>query len=161
MKRNFEAGSAGEMCTRVVSLAWPGLSIEDAARVMRDQGVGSLVVVEEVSPEERRVVGMLTDRDIAVGVVGNQRLPQGLCVGDLMSRQVVTVSEDDGAMDVLDVMRRHGVRRVPVVAAGGRLVGVLSVDDVLSVLAEQLRVLAQAVARPRPTATEPGPFQST
>lgn len=147
-----QPGTAGEACTRIVSVADPGLSIEDAARVMREADVGSLVVVEEIAAEERRVVGLLTDRDVALGIVAAQRAPQGLRIADLMSRPVFTVREDDGLLDALEVMRHHGVRRLPVVGAGDRLVGMLTADDVLAVLAEQLRVLAQALRAGGPAA---------
>lgn len=137
--------TVGEICTRIVSIASPGLSIEEAARVMRDQRVGSLVVVEEIAPDDRRVVGMLTDRDIATGIVAAQRDPHGLSVGDLMSRAVVTAREEDSVLDVLATMRRKGVRRVPVVAPSNRLIGVVAIDDVLELVAEEMQALAAAV----------------
>lgn len=137
--------SVGDICTRVVSIAFPHLSIEEAARVMREQRVGSLVVVDEVAPEDRQVVGMLTDRDIALGVVAAQKDPSGLRVGDLMSRAVVSVREDDSVLDALATMRRKAVRRVPVVGPHDRLIGVLAIDDVLEVVAEEMQALAGAV----------------
>jgi len=138
--------TAGDICTRIVSIAFPALSIEEAARVMREQRVGSLVVVEEVAPEDRQVVGMLTDRDIVTGVVAAQADPHGLCVADIMSRAVVTAREDDSVLDVLALMRRRGVRRVPVVGAHDRLIGLVALDDVLELVAEEMQALAAAVS---------------
>ncbi|WP_395702793.1 CBS domain-containing protein [Aquabacterium sp.] len=141
--------SAGEICQRVVSVAYPTLALEEAARVMRDQHVGSLVVVEEIAPDERMVVGMLTDRDIVTAVVARQQPVYGMSVGDVMSRDVVTVRERDSLLDVLATMRSKGVRRVPVVGPQRRLVGLCAIDDVLQQIAEQLQALATAAGAAR------------
>lgn len=138
--------TAGDVCTRIVSIASPSLSIEDAARVMRDQHVGSLVVVEEAAPEDRQVVGVLTDRDIVTGVVAAQKSPHGMRVADVMSRAVVTAREEDSVLDVLATMRRSAVRRVPIVGPSDRLVGVLAIDDVLELVAEEMQALSAAVS---------------
>ena len=137
--------TAGDICTRIVSIAFPGLSIEEAARVMRDQRVGSLVVVEETAPGERQIVGMLTDRDLVTGVLAAQKDPHGLRVADVMTRSVVTAREEDSMLDVLATMRRKGVRRVPVVGPHDRLIGVMAIDDVLETVAEEMQALATAV----------------
>lgn len=137
--------SAGDICSRVVSVAYPALAIDEAARVMREQHVGCLIVVEAVTEEERRVVGVLTDRDIVTGVVARQRDAQSLRVGDLMSRDVVSVRENDSLLDVLSVMRQKAVRRVPVVGAGDVLIGVIAIDDVLEVVAREMQALAAAI----------------
>lgn len=137
--------TAGDICTRIVSIAPPGLSLEEAARVMRDQQVGCLVIVEEPSPEDRQVVGALTDRDIVTQVVAGQKNPNGLCAADVMSREVASVREDDSLLDVLATMRRKAVRRVPVVGPHDRLIGVISIDDVLEVLAEEMQAVADAI----------------
>lgn len=137
--------TAGEICTRVVVFTDRGMMLAEAARLMRNHHVGSLVVVDERSPNERIVAGMLTDRDIATAVVGAERDPHAFRVGDVMSADVVTVREQDSILDVLAVMRRKKVRRVPVTGAQGELIGLVSVDDVLAIVAEQMRALADAV----------------
>lgn len=138
--------NAGDTCTRIVSVAYPELSVEEAARTMCEQHVGSLVVVQEIVPAERQVVGMVTDRDLVTGVIAAQRDPQGLCVSDVMSRSVVTAREEDSLLDVLSSMRRRAVRRVPVVGPQDRLIGIVTIDDVLRLLAEEMQALAAAVA---------------
>lgn len=137
---------AGELCTRIVSVVYPALSIDEAARVMRDQHVGCLVVVEASTPQARRVVGMLTDRDIVTGAVAAQRDPLSLRVADLMSRDVVSAREDDTLLNVLAVMRHKAVRRLPVLGGDGILVGVLSLDDLLAAVSQELQALAAAIA---------------
>jgi len=93
--------TAGDLCTRIVSVAYPELSVEEAARVMREQQVGCLVVVEERNAADRQVVGMLTDRDIVTQVVAAQKNPQAVRVADVMSRSVVSAREDDTVLELL------------------------------------------------------------
>lgn len=137
--------NAGDICTRVVAITYPSMALNEAARLMREHHVGSLVVVEERTLEDRFAVGMLTDRDIAMGVVAADRDPHGMRVGDLMSKGIVTAREEDSLADVLTTMRRKGVRRVPVVSPRGLLVGLVSLDDVLDVLAQEMKAVADAV----------------
>lgn len=137
--------TAGEICTRNVVFADRGMMLDVAARLMRSHHVGTLVVVEERSPRERIVVGMVTDRDLATAVVALERDAKSFRVGDVMSADVVTAREQDSMLDLLSVMRRKKVRRVPVTGAQGELIGIVSVDDVLAIVAEQLQALAAAV----------------
>jgi CBS domain-containing protein len=149
--------TAGDICSRIVSVAYPELSIEEAARVMRDQQVGSLVIVEERGAAERQVVGMLTDRDIVTSVVAAQKNPQALRVAEVMTTAVVTARESDSVLELLAAMQRRGVRRIPVVGQGNQLVGVAAVDDVLAVIAEAMTALSAAVgAARRHEQTAPG-----
>jgi CBS domain-containing protein len=138
--------NAGDICTRVVTIAFPSMALNEAARLMRDRHVGCLVVVEERTLEDRVVVGMLTDRDIAIGVVAADRDPHGMRVGDVMSKGVITAREEDSLADLLLAMRRKGVRRVPVVSPQGSLIGLVALDDVLDVLAQEMKAVAEAVA---------------
>jgi len=137
--------NAGDICTRVVTIAYPSMAVNEAARLMRDRHVGCLVVVEERTLEDRVVVGMLTDRDIAMAVVAEDRDPHGMRVGDVMSKGVISAREDDSLADLLSAMRRKGVRRVPVVSPQGSLIGVVALDDVLDVLAQEMKAVADAV----------------
>ena len=140
-----EPTDAGDICTRIVSIAYPSMALNEAARLMRDRHVGCLVVVEEASPSERIVVGMLTDRDIAVGVVAADRDPHGMRVDDVMTRDVITAREHDSLLDLLAAMRRKGVRRMPVTQPQGTLIGIVALDDVLEVLAQQMQAVARAI----------------
>lgn len=137
--------TAGEACSRVVVFTDPGMMLAQAARLMRTHHVGSLVVVEERSPGQRLVVGMLTDRDIATSVVAAERDPHAFRVGDVMSADVVTAREQDSLLDVLAAMRRKKIRRVPITGPGGELIGLVTIDDILGIVAEQMQALAAAV----------------
>jgi CBS domain-containing protein len=138
--------TAGDICSRMVTIAYPSLALDEAARLMRQRHVGCLVVVEELSTTESLVVGVLTDRDIAMGVVAADRDPHGMRVADLMSKDVVTAREQDSLLDVVAAMQRRKVRRIPVTGARDVLVGLVSLDDVLAAMAQQMLAVASAVS---------------
>jgi signal-transduction protein with cAMP-binding, CBS, and nucleotidyltransferase domain len=95
------------------------------------------------------VVGMRTDRDIVTAVVAKDMDAATLRVDDVMTRDVATVREADSVLDVLADMRRKAVRRIPVTGPKGELVGLVAADDVLGLIADELRTLVQAlVAQP-------------
>ena len=136
----------GEICNRETIFTTRDSSIATAAQLMREQHVGDLVVVEEKSG--RRVpVGILTDRDLVVEILAKEVPMDSVTVGDVMSNDLVTARETDELYDTMQRMRAKGVRRVPVVDATGALVGIVSADDFLDLLAEELTALARLVSR--------------
>ena len=136
----------GEICNREVVVAERTTTIVEAARLMRRYHVGDLVVVDEV--QDRRVpVGMVTDRDMVVEVIAREQPFASCTVSAVMSATVVCVPETAGVIETIQLMRSHGVRRVPVVDAGGALVGILAADDLLDLLAEELSALARIAPR--------------
>lgn len=136
----------GEICNREVVFAARTTTIVEAAQLMRRYHVGDLVVVDEV--EGRRVpVGMVTDRDLVVEVIAREQPFASCTVSAVMSATVVCVPETAGVIEAIQLMRSHGVRRVPVVDAGGALVGILAADDLLDLLAEELSALARIAPR--------------
>ncbi len=137
----------GRICQRTVAVAAPADTLVDAARRMRNLHVGDLVVV--VEREGRRfAAGILTDRDIVVRVIaaGATDLP-ALLVADVMTGDVITISEHDDIFRALQRMRQHGVRRLPVTASDGSLMGIVTLDDVIEVLSSTLRVATNVVVR--------------
>ena len=136
----------GEICNREVVVAERTTTIVEAARIMRRYHVGDLVVADEV--QGRRVpVGMVTDRDLVVEVIAREQPFASCTVSAIMSATVVCVPETAGVIEAIQLMRSHGVRRVPVVDAGGALVGILAADDLLDLLAEELSALARIAPR--------------
>ena len=136
----------GEICNREVVVAERTTTIVEAARLMRRYHVGDLVVVDEV--QGRRVpVGMVTDRDLVVEVIAREQPFASCTVSAIMSATVVCVPETAGVIETIQLMRSHGVRRVPAVDAGGALVGILAADDLLDLLAEELSALARIAPR--------------
>ncbi len=109
-----------------------------AARLMRERHIGYLVVVEPYLSGAVKPVGVLTDRDIVISVIAKGADPRELRVGDVMTRKPVMIDESKTLAAALGEMRRIGVRRIPVVGALGELLGVLSLDEVLDALAEEL-----------------------
>ena len=122
----------------------PGATARDAARRMETFSVGSLVVVDDERP-----VGMLTDRDLALKILEEERDPGEVSVRELMSEDLVTLAPDASLRKAIEVMKEEGVRRLPVVDADGKLKGVVAADDVLEILARELGQLA-AVVRAMP-----------
>ena len=110
-------------------------SVREAARLMEGDDVGSLPVVE--TGGAARLIGVLTDRDIALRVVAAGRDPETTPVSEVASRDVVTVTPDDDLDDALTRMARAQVRRLPVVAGEGELVGMLSQADLTRVTKEK------------------------
>jgi CBS domain-containing protein len=134
----------GEVCNRDVAVIEADTTISEAVKLMRDQHVGDIVVVEQRGPEPVPV-GILTDRDIVIEVLAEDVDPQSVSVGDIMSASLLTARESEELIDVIARMRAQGVRRVPVVNERGGLEGILTVDDILELLAEQVNGLAGLV----------------
>jgi CBS domain-containing protein len=140
--------AVGEICNREVVVAEKALSVVHAAQLMRKHHVGDLVVVES-RDGCKHPVGIVTDRDIVVEVVAAEVNPESLKVGDIMGLDVATVRESEGLFEALRYMRDKGVRRMPVVDSAGGLVGILTLDDLLTLLAEEMTELAKLVSHER------------
>ena len=140
--------AVGEICNREVVIAEKALSVVAAAQLMRSHHVGDLVVIEEAAGR-RKPVGIVTDRDIVVEIVAAGVNPEALKVGDIMGSEVATVRENEGLFEALRYMRDKGVRRMPVVDGSGGLIGILTLDDLLSLLAEEMMELAKLVSHER------------
>lgn len=134
----------GEICTREVAVAGKDTSIQEAAHLMRQYHVGDLVVVENKKP-----VALVTDRDIVLSVVATKLDPAVFTIGDLVTRDLAACPEDQGIFECIQMMRTQGVRRMPVVDADGALVGIISVDDLVQLLAEEMGELARLISRER------------
>ena len=137
---------ASEFCNREVVILKRDASVTEAAQLMRELHVGSVVVVES-DAEDKRPIGVLTDRDIVVEFVAPGIDATDVAVGDAMSYDLVTVNEVAGLFETIELMRERAVRRLPVVDNDGVLVGVVASDDALELLAEQLTDLVKIVGR--------------
>lgn len=140
--------TAGEFCNRRVVVAKKGESILDVARRMRDEHVGSVVVVEHQANVDSVPVGILTDRDLVVRVLANtDRHVHSFRVGELMTQKPILAWEDEDLADVLKRMRSYGIRRIPVVDRDGILRGIVTLDDVLEFLQEQAAEMSVLLSR--------------
>ena len=132
--------NAGSVCKRGVVTVAPTDDLVAAAHAMREKHVGYLIVAAKT-----RVVGVLTDRDIVVAVLAQEVDAHALKVGDVMTRNPLLIEAGQSIEAVLCHMREAGVRRVPVVDRSGDLTGVLSIDDVLERIADQLINIAGSI----------------
>ena len=136
----------GDICNREVVYVNRDVTVNAACKLMRHYHVGSLVVVDDVD-SQRVPVGILTDRDVVVEIDAMDLDAKVITAGDIMSSALVTVQENHGVLETIEIMRFKGVRRMPVVNAEGRLVGIVTIDDLLAVLAEELTDIARIVSR--------------
>lgn len=135
-----------EFCNREVVFATRKTSIPEAAQLMRQCHVGDLVVVDEVAGK-RVPVGIVTDRDIVIEIIAKSLDIEEFSVGDIMGPQLVSVQDDEGVFETIRLMRTKGIRRIPVVNREGGLEGIVSADDILDLLAEEMAELAKVAPR--------------
>lgn len=132
-----------EIMTRGVTLTDPNTTIRDAARKMRNENIGALPV-----GENERLVGMVTDRDIAVRGVAEERAPGNCTVRECMSEIVYYVFEDEDEARAAEVMAEHQVRRLPVLDRDKRLVGIVAVADLARAAGDSTRHAVEGVSQP-------------
>ena len=118
-----------------------GTSVLDCSKAMRALHVGSLVVIND----DRQPVGMITDRDICIEVVALEKDPKGLKVEDVMSAPVRTASADETVVDALSRMREQGIRRLPVVDKDDKLCGIVTANNIVEEISEQLDSIVRAI----------------
>ena len=121
----------GEICTREMYVAHPSETVARAARRMRLENVGALVVLDN----QKRLVGLLTDRDLIVRVIARGRVASKVRVRSVMTKDPPVVSEETDVVAALELMKEVDLRRLPVVDAHGELRGLLTVEDLLDVYA--------------------------
>jgi len=139
----------GRICNRRVVTISKNEPVLEAARLMRDEHVGDLVVLDD-DGGRRIPVGIVTDRDIVVGLVAKDvdHLRQ-LDVKDVLTHAVTAVNVEEDVEDVILQMQRMGVRRMPVIDEAGELCGIFTVDDFLGLLSEDLASIVSLVANAR------------
>jgi CBS domain-containing protein len=135
----------GRICRRVVASASPQETIRVAAERMAANDVGTLVVLE--SAGAAKPAGIVTDRDIVIRCVAAGLDPEHNLVGEVMTRPVHCVDEQTPVEEALQRMAKAGTRRLVVLGEGRRLVGVLSLDDLLDLLADEAGSISQLLAR--------------
>jgi CBS domain-containing protein len=138
--------TVGRICSRVVVFAEPEETVEAVARRMAEGNLGSLVVVDPA----RRPLGLLSDRDLVTRVLGAGKDPKRIRVSEVMSAPALSVHEDTPIEDALQRMAHAAMRRLVVVNREGVLVGLLSVDDVHRLLAEEHVAIGKLLARQVP-----------
>lgn len=138
-------GRIGNSCVRDVITVTSDATVADAAALMRQHHIGALVIIADGG----KPVGMLTDRDIVIEVVAAGLAPQTVRVSEIVQRPLTPVSEAAGFTEAVRLMTVNGVRRLPVVDARGRLVGIIALDDILQQLVGPLVAVADLAVRER------------
>lgn len=136
--------SVGQICNRDTVIARKEDSIVEIAKLMRELHVGSVIIVEDAE-DGVKPVGIVTDRDLVVEILAAQIDPDTVAIGDIMSYELTTAQENDGLWETLQRMRAKGIRRLPVVDGQGLLLGILSSDDLLELLAGELGELVRII----------------
>jgi CBS domain-containing protein len=134
-----------EVCTPEIACCGPHTHALEAARLMRQKHVGDLIVVDD--PEDERIpLGVVTDRDLVIEVLGKGLDPATTNLASVMRKPVVIARESEDTREVIERMRTHGVRRVPVVNDHGSAVGIITLDDLLGLFVQDATLLMDVVA---------------
>ncbi|MDN5294773.1 MAG: hypothetical protein PWP01_283 [Methanosarcinales archaeon] len=142
-----------DIMTREVVVADVGTRLPEVGRLLIEHDIGSVVVVEDDKP-----VGIVTDRDLARKVVANNKKPDELTLREVMTAPLITIHPDATVLEAIDNMLKEKVRKLPVVE-DGRLVGIITERDVLSVSAEIneiMRLLVEGRGCPEPERSDEG-----
>jgi CBS domain-containing protein len=134
----------GDICSREVYVVRRDEPLAEAVKEMRNRHVGAVVVAEPAGAV-LRPVGIVTDRDIVRGQIDRRADLFCLSVDDVMTRDLLILPESAEVADAIDMLSRRGVRRAPVAAENGDLVGIVTLDDLLPLIAEELTALAQLI----------------
>jgi CBS domain-containing protein len=134
----------GTLCSRLPVSVSTGAPISDVARMMRDEHIGAMIVTES-GPERPRVVGMITDRDIVRAQIERTADLSRLSAGEVMTHNPLVIGEEESVDGAIAHLRARGVRRAPVVAPDGALIGLISADDLFTHVARKLINLAEIV----------------
>ena len=134
--------SLERICTKTVVTIAPDASVLEAAKLMQSKHVGCLVVTEGTRP-----TGILTDRDIVLKLIAREHSPAETSVKEIMSTHPTMVNVNYDLLDAVRLMRSRGVRRLPIVDEHRHLLGIVTMDDVLSALGGEVRDLAGTVQK--------------
>jgi CBS domain-containing protein len=144
-----------EFATTLVAVVEPETSAREAAQLMRRHHIGALVVVDAL--DKNKPVGIVTDRDLVLELMAEGLDPAVFTAGDIMSIDLIKAHPDMDAMDAVQLMRKHRLRRLVITDAAGDLAGIVTIEDVLALLTRELADLAVDLssARDRETRTQP------
>ncbi len=135
----------GFYCNREVVITGPETTVYEAAQLMRTHHVGTLIIAEK-EDSLTRPIGIVTDRDLVLGVMAPGLKPELILVSDIMAEKLHTVREEESLVETIRIMRGHGIRRIPVVDRQGTLQGIVSLDDLVVLLAEEMGELSKLIA---------------
>jgi len=131
----------GKICNKNVTVCHRDTTALQLAQLMRKHHVGDCLVVDSISGITLPV-GIVTDRDLVVSVIAPEIDAATICVEDIMSSPLTTAYESEDIFSVLERMRQHGIRRIPIIDETGCLFGIVALDDIVAALAGMLVQMA-------------------
>jgi CBS domain-containing protein len=135
-----------QICTPAVACCTRETTVLEAASLMRRNHTGDLVVVDD--PDDERIpVGLITDRDIVVRVIGNELDAATTAVGRIMRTPLVSAQDTEDTSAAIERMRVNGVRRLPIIGRNGALIGIVTLDDLLKLVAVEANALLEIVSK--------------
>jgi CBS domain-containing protein len=121
-------------------------SIQEAATLMRENNIGNIIVVDEEG-NSPTPIGILTDRDIVIKVIAERADVNNVTVGEVMAENIQVFLKEEGVKEILNEMKEKEIRRAPIVDKNGKLVGIVTVDDLLILISHELNDLVEVIRR--------------
>lgn len=140
-KRKSQSELLNEVINKNVVTISPSSPLSEAAYMMMNEDVGALVVIDS----ESRPVGIITDRDLVVSVMAERQNPDEVTVEEVMTKELIMIDEDADIFEMLRILSENSIRRLPV-TRGTKLKGIVSVDDLIVIVATELVNLAMALS---------------
>ncbi|WP_292518910.1 CBS domain-containing protein [Methanoculleus sp.] len=138
-------------CREQVVAVSPDTPAVEVARVMGEKNVGSVVVVTG----DNRPAGILTDRDLAIRVMAQEKNPGEVRAGEIVTRDVITFQDSMGIYEAIQKMTEAGIRRMPVVDDAGKLIGIVTMDDIIRMLGDEMAAIAKNIEKQSPPMQRP------
>ena len=134
--------SLQRFCKRPIITVAPEKTIPTACQLLEEQNIGCLLV-----EEQGKLCGILTDRDIALRVTGRRRDPEQTTVRQVMTSNPAHISVDSTLHELTALMHKHHVRRVPIIDETGRAIGIVTLDDLLALLGDEMSDMGEAISK--------------
>ena len=133
-----------QISSRIIVRTPRSSRLREAAQLMKTHHVGALIVTED-SPDDTRVAGIVTDRDLVLKALADGIGPEDAMVSDVMTEGLVTIDRAAEVHSAVEMMRANGVRRLGVTGDDGTLVGIVSLDDVVGAAAAELAAMSGVI----------------
>ena len=140
-KRKSQSELLNEVINKNVVTISPSSPLSEAAYMMMNEDVGALVVIDG----ESMPVGIITDRDLVVSAMAERQNPDEVTVEEVMTKELIMIDEDADIFEMLRILSENSIRRLPV-TRGTKLKGIVSVDDLIVIVATELVNLAMALS---------------
>jgi len=134
-----------ECCRAEVITAPPEAKVSEIASLMAESNVGSVVITTDDCP-----VGIVTDRDLVCRVMATGKDPEKTRISEVMTKDPVMVLDDTGLYEALQCVSREGIRRLPIIDGDGLLVGIITLDDIIRLLGQEMQCMGEVIRESTP-----------